>query len=100
MSPALLTKYLDAAKKVAGQAVLLPDGFRFSPHATRRDWTDETLTKIRAFYRAFTDPHGGDKVNLQGIVFDTNQGGRLPVEKYLATKTRYEGSGSKEKWVH
>ena len=84
MSPALVTKYLDAAKEVAGHAVLLPDGFRFSPHSTRRDWTNDRLTEIREFYRQFTDPRGGDRVNLQGIVLDTNEGGRLPLEKYLA----------------
>lgn len=83
MSPALVTKYLDAAKEVASHAVLLPDGFRFSPHTTARDWTDDTLAKIREFYRKFTDEVGGSKVNLQGIVFDTNQGGHLPVEQYL-----------------
>ncbi len=84
MSPALVTKYLDAAKEVASHAELLPDGFRFSPHTTARDWTDDTLAQIRDFYRQFTDAGGGSKVNLQGIVFDTNQGGHLPVEKYLA----------------
>lgn len=84
MSPALITKYLDAGKEVAGHAVLLPDGFRFSPSSTRRDWTTETLAKIRAFYGEFTDARGGDKVNLQGVVFDTNEGGRLPLEPYLA----------------
>jgi hypothetical protein len=83
MSPALVTKYLDAAKEVASHAVLLPDGFRFSRHTTSRDWTDDTLAKIRNFYSQFTDAGGGSKVNLQGIVFDTNQGGHLPVEKYL-----------------
>src|SRR5437870_13694870 len=45
MSPALVTKYLDAAKDVASHAVLLPDGFRFSPHSTRQDWTNERLTR-------------------------------------------------------
>jgi hypothetical protein len=84
MSPTLLTKYLDAAKEVANHAVLLPDGIVFSPHTTRRDWTDDSLAKIRNFYREFSDPRGSEKVNLQGIVFDTNEGGRLPVEKYLA----------------
>jgi hypothetical protein len=84
MSPALVTKYLDAAKDVAAHVVLLPDGFRFSRHTTRRDRTNETLDRIRDFYRQFTDPRGGHQVNLQGIVFETNQGGRLPVEKYLA----------------
>jgi hypothetical protein len=84
MSPALVTKYLDAAKGVARHAVLLPDGFRFSPRTTARDWTDEKLAQIREFYRQFTDEGGGSTVNLQGVVFDTNHGGRLPVEKYLA----------------
>jgi Protein of unknown function (DUF1592)/Protein of unknown function (DUF1588)/Protein of unknown function (DUF1587)/Protein of unknown function (DUF1585)/Protein of unknown function (DUF1595)/Planctomycete cytochrome C len=84
MSPALLTKYFDAGKQVAKHAVLLPDGIRFSPKTTRRDWTDEILAQIRGFYREFTDPRGGEKVNLQGIVFETNEGGRLPLEKYLA----------------
>ncbi len=84
MSPALVAKYLDAAKEIASHAVLLPDGFRFSPHTTRSDRTNETLARIREFYRQFSDQGGGDKVNLQGVVFDTNQGGRLNVEKYFA----------------
>jgi hypothetical protein len=84
MSPALLAKYLDAAKEVAAHAVLLPDGLRFSPFTTRRDWTNEVLAEIRRTYRDFSDSHGGTRVNLQGIVFDTNDGGRLPVERYLA----------------
>src|SRR5689334_10345782 len=84
MSPSLITKYLDAGKEIANHAVLLPDGFIFSPNTTRRDWTGELLTQIREFYKEFTDAKGGEKVNLQGIVFETNEGGRLPVEKYLA----------------
>ncbi len=84
MSPALLTKYLDAAKQVAAHAVLLPDGFRFAPGTTRRDWTNELLAEIRSFYREYSDSRGSEQVNLQGIVFNTNDGGRLPLEKYLA----------------
>jgi hypothetical protein len=84
MSPELVSKYLNAAKAVARHAQLLPDGIRFSPHTTSRDWTDDTLAQIRDLYMQFTDTGGGDQVNLQGVVFDTNQGGRLPVEKYLA----------------
>lgn len=84
MSPSLFTKYLDAGKEIASHAVLLPDGIRFSPATTRRDWTEEILGQIREFYSRYTDPSGGEKVNLQGIVFETNGGGRLPVEKYLA----------------
>src|SRR5579863_357369 len=84
MSPSLLTKYLDAAKEIASHAVLLPDGFRFSPSATRRDWTNEVLAQIREFYSQFTDSTGSTQVNLQGIISETNTGGRLPLEKYFA----------------
>lgn len=84
MSPSLVQKYLDAAKAVAEHAVLLPDGIRFSPHTSRRDHTDDLLAAIQALYRQFTEDGGGSAVNLQGIQFDTNQGGVLPIEKYLA----------------
>jgi hypothetical protein len=95
ISPALVTKYLDAAKEASGHAVLLPDGLRFSAYSTKSDWTNEILASIRALYARFADQGGGDRVNLQGIVFDTNQGGRLPVERYLAAtlKFRQELSG-------
>ena len=84
MSPALLTKYLDAAKDLAARAVLLPDGLAFSPSTSQRDWTEERLTAIRNFYAQFTEKGGGSAVNLQGIKFDTKDGGVLPLEKYLA----------------
>ncbi len=84
MSPALLTKYFDAGKDIARYAVLLPDGIRFSPSQNRSDWTNDTVDRIRRFYAEFSAETGGTKVNLQGIVFDTNSGGRLAVEKYLA----------------
>ncbi len=84
MSPSLVRKFLEAAKEIAQHAVLLPDGIRFSPHTTSRDWTDDTLADIRALYSKFTESGGGKKVNLQGLEFDTDQGGRLPLERYLA----------------
>ncbi|MEO8353832.1 MAG: DUF1587 domain-containing protein, partial [Chthoniobacteraceae bacterium] len=84
MSPATLTKYLDAAKDIAAHAVLLPDGIRFSEKTTRRDWTDEMLGQIRSFYARYSEAGGAQKVDLQGVVFDTNGGGRLPIEEYLA----------------
>ncbi|MEY2410198.1 MAG: hypothetical protein QOF48_2868, partial [Verrucomicrobiota bacterium] len=84
MSPALLTKYLDAGKEIASHAVLLPDGLRFSPNTTRRDWTDESLKQIREFYRQFTEAGGAETVTQQGMELDKNKGGRLPLEKYLA----------------
>src|SRR5438876_7886481 len=83
MSPSLVSKYLDAAKEIAGHAVLLPDGIRFWPKSTGRDWTEELLAEIRATYREFTDNGGGTSVNLQGIRFDTKDGGVLPLDKYL-----------------
>ncbi|MBI1918750.1 MAG: DUF1592 domain-containing protein [Planctomycetes bacterium] len=89
MSPALLAKYLAAGKEIARLAVLLPDGFRFSPHTTRRDWTDEALAKIRAFYREFVDSADlgvGSAVGNINVHSDTRlgQAGRLPLEKYFA----------------
>jgi hypothetical protein len=84
MSPALFTKYLDAAKEISQHAVLLPDGFRFSDSSTPSDWTNEILAQIRDIYRRYSDSQGATRVNLQGIVFDTNDGGRLPIEKYFA----------------
>ena len=84
MSPPLVTKYLDAGKVIASHAVLLPDGIRFSAKTTRRDWTDETLARIRAFYDKFTDAGGEDFVTQQGIELDRTKGGCLPLAKYLA----------------
>lgn len=84
MSPALLAKYFDAGKQVATHAVLLPDGMRFSAGATRRDWTEEVLADIRGLYARYSDAKGGTAVNLQGIVFDTNGGGRIPLDRYFA----------------
>lgn len=83
MSPALVQKYLDAAKEVASHAMLLPTGIQFSKSTTSRDWTNQKLTAIRNFYARFTDSGGATAVNLQGIQFETNGGGRLPVELYL-----------------
>lgn len=83
MSPSLLEKYLEAAKQITEHAVLLPDGFRFSSGTSRRDWTDEAVARIKTFYSRFTADSGGTPVNLQGIVFATNEGGRLPLERYF-----------------
>ena len=88
MSPGLLKKYLDAAKGIAQHAMLLPDGFRFSEHATRRDWTDEILDQIRAFYAEFVraaDFGVGSAVGNVNVHADTRIGlaGLLPLEKYL-----------------
>ncbi|MCA9011555.1 MAG: DUF1587 domain-containing protein, partial [Planctomycetaceae bacterium] len=85
MSPALIQKYLDAGKDIASHAMLLPNGIEFSPYTTSRDWTNQRLDEIRKFYARFTDNSGATPVNLQGIQFETNGGGRLPLEQYLRT---------------
>jgi hypothetical protein len=71
ISPALLDKYLAAAKEIAAHAVLLPDGFRFSPSKTRRDWTDECNARLREFFAPFTPD------------------GRLPLRPYLLEAVRH-----------
>jgi hypothetical protein len=71
LSPALVDKYLAAAKEIADHAVLLPDGFRFSPAKTRRDWINECMAAIRGFYAAYTAD------------------GRLPLAPYLAATIRH-----------
>ncbi|HEX3726074.1 MAG TPA: DUF1587 domain-containing protein, partial [Pirellulales bacterium] len=83
MSPSLLTKYLDAGKAIAEHAVPLPEGFRFSTSTTRRDWTNEILGQIRQLYLDHCDPQRATKVNLQGLTWESNDGGRLPIEHYL-----------------
>ena len=84
MSPALVTKYLDAAKETAGHAVLLPDGIEFSPSTTRRDWTEEKLAAIREIYARHSVPGEDAQLNLQGVKFGNQDGGVLPLEKYFA----------------
>src|SRR5262249_45614704 len=71
ISPALLDKYLAAAKEVAAHAVLLPDGFRFSPSKSRRDWTDECNARLRGFFAEYTPD------------------GRLPLRPYLLESIRH-----------
>jgi len=63
MSPALVEKYLDAAKEVTAHAVLTPKGIRFSLGTSRRDWADELLFEIRSIYARHTSgPAATDKV--------------------------------------
>jgi len=75
ITPALFTRYLDAAKEIADHAVLLPDGFRFSPSKTRRDWTDEGTKSLRKFYAEHAP---GD--------------GKLLVQPYLLATIRHKAT--------
>ncbi|HIK91702.1 MAG TPA: DUF1587 domain-containing protein, partial [Planctomycetes bacterium] len=84
MSPSLVQKYLDAAKEISLHAAFYPDGVRFTPFKSRRDNTDDLMARIREFYGRYTTDSNGTPVNLQGIKFETNQGGVLPVAEYIA----------------
>jgi hypothetical protein len=86
MSPALLTKYLDAAKEVAAHAVFTPTGFRWSDSSQRPDWTAESLSAIREIYDRYTTSIAGAVTVKDGIQLDTGNGsGRLPLDHYLET---------------
>ena len=54
MSPALLNKYLQAARQVASHMVLKPDTFDFAPHLMQveNDQYKYTIGRIMAFYNA------------------------------------------------
>lgn len=90
MSPGLLSKYLDAGKDVAQHAVLLSDGLAFSEKTTKRDWTNEKIAAIKAFYARYSVSVKADSRLVQGIKVDLVGGdGRLPLEPYLtATLTQ------------
>ena len=83
MSPALASKYYDAAKRVANHAVFTPTGMRFSAGESSLDHTDEYIRKIREFYQRFADE------DLNGVTFSPRavhktRAGILPLERYLA----------------
>lgn len=94
MSPALVAKYLDAAKRVAANAVLLPDGVRFSPSASRPDWTTEILSEIRAFYAEHSEAGGAEHVTQQGVALDRNRGGGLALRKYITASLALRGANA------
>ena len=83
MSPALIQKYLDAAKGIAEHAVLTPTGIAFSQHRTRRDWTDERLNTIRSFYSRYTVPSREVIRSIPGVTMKTQDGGAIPLQKYF-----------------
>jgi hypothetical protein len=94
MSPALLAKYLDAAKEVAAHAVFTPRGFRWSSSVQRPDWTEESMAAVRDFYARFTAVSEGGHTVKDGIKLDIgNGGGRIPLDRYL---NALQHNGSKE----
>ena len=101
MSPALLTKYLDAAKEIASHAVFTPHGMHWSASTSAQDWTDEALAAIRAIYAHHTANAAGTQTEAQGIKLDTGTGGgRLPLAKYLdALQGRGSADGLSPKYL-
>ncbi|MCC9601324.1 DUF1592 domain-containing protein [Stieleria sp. JC731] len=82
MSPALVSKYLDAARLIASHAVLTPQGIDFSEFTSRRDWTDERVQDIRDFYLNFTE-FSNVEMQVSGAGSVPNEGGAIPYAKYL-----------------
>jgi len=72
ISPALFTKYLNAAKDLSERVVLLPDGFRFSMAKTRREWTNEGTAALRTVYAGLAPADG-----------------KLTVQPYIAATVRH-----------
>ena len=101
MSPALLTKYLDAAKAIASHAVFTPHGMRWSASTSAQDWTDEALASIRAIYARHTATAEATQTEAQGIKLDTGTGGgRLPLARYLdALQGRCSAEGLSPKYL-
>jgi hypothetical protein len=101
MSPALLTKYLDAAKNIANHMVLTPDGIRFSSSTSPQDWTNETLAKIRALYDRYSGTAKGSETVQQGIKLDLGDGaGRIPLQQYLdALQSRKDDASLSPKYL-
>ena len=58
VTPRLVERYHQTAKDVAAHAVLLPQGFRFSPSTERPDWAEEALQPIRDFHARYAGPNG------------------------------------------
>ncbi len=58
VTPELVQRYHQTARDVAARAVLLPDGFRFSPSPDRPTWTAESLKSLRSFHARYAGPNG------------------------------------------
>ncbi len=94
MSPALVTKFLDAGKDIARHALLVPDGIRWTAGTSRRDGTDDLLKDIRAFYARYTVVGESGTVNLQGINLDRSHGAKLPLDRYLNAALELRDGGN------
>jgi len=87
MSPALVEKYFDAAKKISRHAVLLPDGIRFSLYTTRQEWTEEIVHEIQAFYGHYTERKRREW--MYGDIPLSSDHGQAPMEEYIRATIEY-----------
>ena len=71
----------------------LPDGFRFSRHSTRRDWTDEILGRIRSFYGRYTEVRRREW--MYGDVPLAIDYGHVPLEEYLRATLELRQTGAR-----
>lgn len=100
MSPALLTRYLDAAREVSRRMVLLPHGIRFSSSDSPQDWTDEALTRIRDFYSRHTIVVDLEK-DVGGTGRVKSEGGGVELTHYLdALQGRRSQEGLNTKYLN
>ncbi len=99
MSPALVQKYLDAGHAIAEHAVLLPDGVRFSPYTTRRDWSNDLVTQIRLIYARNTSGESDTSLlNRWGAdpLKSSENDGRVDLPKYFAALLKNKDRLAKE----
>lgn len=90
ISPALFSRYLQAAKEIADHAVLLPDGFRFSPSKTRRDWSDEAKEQLRMVYSKIWPVKDGSFTPLMGQYLR-----QTVIQRELLSQGKFEEVASK-----
>lgn len=84
MSPALVQKYVDAARHVADHLVFTPDGLRFAPYpmTTEVDRDKYVVSRIVDFYK-----RQGASIATR---FDTYMAQSLDYAEYLAAAWRYQ----------
>lgn len=87
MSPALFEKYLGAAKDITSHLVLLPDGIRFSEFATGRDWANELVQEIQAFYNRMLHADELDltyrNIQVGPVIPSSPAEGRVDLKPYI-----------------
>jgi hypothetical protein len=100
MSPALITKYLDAAREISGHAVFTPHGMRWSASDSPRDWTNEAMAEIQAIYAKHTVSADAIDLKVAGAKIVDQALGRLPLARYLdALQGRGSADGLSPKYL-